>query len=113
MAEHGTQKSILEYLAYRGVFHYRNNSGAIVSEYKGKKRFFNFGAAGSPDIICVIKGRYVGLEVKASKTKQNDNQKEFQAALTKAGGIYFVVRSLDEAVEAIEDTIRRLPKPQP
>ena len=53
------------------------------------------------------KGRYIGLEVKALKTKQNDNQKEFQAAVNAAGGIYFLVRSLEEAVEAIEDAIER------
>ena len=101
-------KHQLEYLAYRCICHYRNNSGAIVSEYKDKKRFFTFGTAGSPNIICVIKGRYIGLDVKALKTKRNDNQKEFQAAINAAGVIYFLVRSLDEAVEVIEDAIKRV-----
>jgi hypothetical protein len=58
MKESETQKAILEWLAWRKIFHCRNNSGAI----------------GSPDIVCVINGQYVGIEVKAPKGKQNESQ---------------------------------------
>jgi hypothetical protein len=60
--ESETQKQILDYLALKRIFHYRNNSGAFVDS---QKHFYRFGALGSPDIICVIKGQYVGIEVKA------------------------------------------------
>jgi RNA-directed DNA polymerase len=46
-----------------------------------QKHFYRFGAFGSPDIICVIKGQYVGIEVKAPKGKQSEHQKAFQQAL--------------------------------
>jgi hypothetical protein len=52
----------LEYLALKRVFHYRNNSGAFVD---ANKHLYRFGALGSPDIVCVIRGQYVGIEVKA------------------------------------------------
>ena len=61
MRGHDNQNQ-LEYLAYRGILHYRNNSGAIVSEYKDKKRFLKVGAAGSPDIICVTRAAISGLK---------------------------------------------------
>lgn len=108
MKESELVSSIVDYLEKRRVFHYRNNTGAMVSEYSGKKRFMRFGAKGSPDIICVIAGRYVGLEAKVGYNKQSDDQKAFQTALLAAGGIYFVVRSIDEAIEAVEDAITRL-----
>jgi hypothetical protein len=56
MKESDVQRQILDYLALKHLFHYRNNSGAMVSEYRGKKRFMRFGATGSPDIVCVVKG---------------------------------------------------------
>ena len=108
MKESEIQQPILEYLKYRGIFHYRQNTGAFKRD---DGHFYRFGTAGSPDIVCVIKGRYVGLEVKTPKGKLNDNQVEFHRQLMKAGGIVFTVRSLDEAVEAIEDAMKRLPTP--
>jgi hypothetical protein len=46
MKESDTQKSILEWLAWKHIFHYRNNSGAFVDS---QKHFYRFGAVGSPD----------------------------------------------------------------
>jgi hypothetical protein len=101
LKESELQKSILDYLAWKHVFHYRNNSGAIFATYKGKDRFFKFGAAGSPDIVCVINGQYVGIEVKALKGKQTEHQKEFQRQLETAGGKYILAYSLDDVIAVI------------
>jgi hypothetical protein len=38
----------------------------------------SFQLRGSPDIICVIRGIYVGIEVKGSAAKQSGHQKDFQ-----------------------------------
>ena len=62
---------------------YCNNSGAFVHS---NKHFYRFGAVGSPDIVCVVNGQYVGIEVKAPKGRQSENQKEFQTQLEAAGG---------------------------
>ena len=96
------QKAILDWLAWKKIFHYRNNSGAFVSEYNGKRSFTKFGALGSPDIICVVNGRYIGLEVKAPKGKQNENQKKFQKELEKAGGIYILIHDVDELAKMLK-----------
>jgi Holliday junction resolvase len=55
-----------------------------------------FGASGSPDIVAVIHGRYVGIEVKAAKGKQSENQMQFQRELEAAGGIYLLVKSIED-----------------
>lgn len=99
------QRSILDYLGKRGVFHWRNNSGAHVSEYKGKKRFVRYGTLGSPDIIAIISGFFVGIECKAEGGKQSDDQKEFERNVLAAGGVYLLVNSFDEAVEVVEHCI--------
>ena len=66
--------AILDYLALKRIFHYRNNSGAFVDL---KKHSYGFGALGSPDIICFINRQYVGIEVKASKGKQSSIRRRF------------------------------------
>src|ERR1700721_165734 len=98
MKESDVQRQILDYLTLRGIFHYRNNSGAFVDS---QKHFYRFGALGSPDIICVINGQYVGIEVKAPKGKQSEHQKEFQKQLEAAGGRYLLVYSLDDVISLI------------
>lgn len=60
--------------------------------------FVRFGAPGSPDIICVVKGQCVGIEVKRPAGKQNKNQVKFQAELERAGGKYILAYSLDDVI---------------
>jgi hypothetical protein len=99
MTEKELQKLILDYLAVKRIFHYRNNSGVMFSEYKGKKRMVRFGTTGSPDIIVVQNGIYVGIEVKNATSVQNEAQVDFQQALEKAGGRYILARSLDDVIQ--------------
>ena len=95
-------KSALELLKWKKIFCYRNNSGAIVLENKGKQRFMRFGASGSPDIICVIRGQFIGLELKAGKNKQSESQIKFQQELEKAEGKYHLIYSLEELQNIIQ-----------
>src|ERR1700691_3864750 len=80
------------------IFHYRNNSGAAVVPATGNyaRRFISIGTAGSSDIIAVVNGRYIAVEVKDAKGKQNENQKDFQQRLESAGGLYIVARRLED-----------------
>jgi hypothetical protein len=100
--EKQTQKACLEYLEALRIFHYRNNSGATVIEGIKGRRFVRFGASGSPDIIVVINGRYIGFEIKDIKGKQRENQIAFQKALEEAGGAYHVIRSIDDFISTID-----------
>lgn len=98
MKESEIQKAIIEYLTLKRVFHYRNNSGGFKNEKTN--HFYRFGTPGSPDIVCVFKGQYVGIEVKKPGGKQNPNQIQFQKDLEKAGGMYVLAYSLDEVINA-------------
>jgi hypothetical protein len=91
------QKSILDWLAAKRIFHYRQNTGAVQTE----TRFFRFGAVGAPDIIAVVGGRYVGIEVKAPRGNQSPAQREFEGRLRMAGGVYVLARSIEDVEEAV------------
>jgi hypothetical protein len=98
MKESAIQAQILQYLTLKGVFHYRNNSGGFKD---ANNHFYRFGALGSPDIIAVVNGQFVGIEVKAPGGKQSDHQISFQKRLEAAGGKYVLAHSLDDVIEAL------------
>ena len=104
VSEKDIQKAVGNYLTYVKVFWYRQNSGMIFSNYKGKERAFRAGVIGAPDIIAVINGIYVGIEIKNSKGKLSEHQVKFRVNLIKAGGEYWVIKSLED----IENAIRNL-----
>jgi hypothetical protein len=101
LSEHDIQRQILDWLKLKHIFHWRNNSGAMRSSHKGKSRFMRFGAKGSPDIFAVIGGQIFGIEVKRPGGKQSEDQRIFEAFLTRAGGRYLVVNSLEGLEEAL------------
>lgn len=60
-----------------------------------------FGLPGSGDILGASAGRPLSVEVKDATGRQSDIQKRFEAAWVRAGGIYLLVRSPEEAVAAL------------
>ena len=92
ISEKDLQKTTIEYLIAKRIFHYRNNSGA----FKRDGHFYRFGATGSPDIVAVINGQYVGLEIKGTGGKQSEHQREFQENLEAAGGRYLLISELND-----------------
>lgn len=95
------QKTIIEWLQWNKIFHYRQNSGGFLKEYTRKngspgKSMVRFGRPGSTDILCVKHGIYIGIEVKSKTGKQDPDQVIFQKDLERAGGIYLLVRSSEE-----------------
>jgi hypothetical protein len=95
--EKEAQAAILDWL----IFHYRNNSGAMNTEHNGKRRFFRFGAVGSPDIVAVIRGCYLGIEVKGTDGRQSEAQRDFQERLERAGGFYILATTIDQVEQQI------------
>lgn len=89
-------KAVCQYLKLKKHFHWRNNTGAMKSPHGG---FYRFGTPGSPDIIVIMNGDFIGLEVKTKSGRQSPDQKEFERAVKDAGGEYYVIRSVDDLIE--------------
>jgi len=97
--ERDIQKSILDWLSLRRIFHWRASVGAM----KIRGHFYHFGQAGQPDIMAVLKstGQFCGIEVKAGGKEQSRKQREFQAEVERAGGLYIVAHSLEDVTSRI------------
>jgi hypothetical protein len=95
-------KAILEYLKLKGIYCFRNNTGAFKSVYKGKQRFHRYGEVGSSDIIGITKkGLFLAIEVKRPGGKPTDKQIEFMGHINRNGGIAFVAYSVDDVEKTL------------
>jgi hypothetical protein len=84
-------RQVLQLLALRGVFHWRQNQGAIPLEGGGYRAFV--GMRGVPDILAVRPGgKLVGIEVKSPVGKLRKEQRAFRDRLRALGGVYLVIR---------------------
>lgn len=62
---------------------------------------------GSSDLVCCIRGRWVSMEIKTQTGVPAANQLAWAENLRESGGFYFVVRSVQDALEAVE-TVRKV-----
>lgn len=85
-------RAVLDYAHRLGGYGYRQNSGAIVSEYKGKKRFIRYGEPGCSDTVLIINGVVLFCETKDELGKQSPEQKAWQETIERSGGVYCVCR---------------------
>lgn len=97
MTESSLVTAICTYLDYKKVFFYRSNTTGIFDPNRGAfRKFPRYCRRGVPDIVAVVKGIYIGLEVKTGRGKQSTEQRRFQEDLEEVGGRYHLVRSLED-----------------
>lgn len=56
---------------------------------------------GTPDIIAVIKGKFVGIEVKAPTGRMSADQILFQKRLEAHGGVYVLAKSVEDVAHLV------------
>jgi hypothetical protein len=65
-------------------------------------RFMRFGIPGQGDITGMLRGgKRLEIECKSDRGKLRDDQVEFGQAVNGGGGLYIVVRSVDELVRGL------------
>jgi hypothetical protein len=98
------QKAILDFLMYKKIKAWRNNSGMIFGkDSNGKSYGHRMGPAGSCDIIGILNdGRFLGIEVKRPGHFLTDLQKEFIDEINSKKGVAFCAHSIDETIEGLK-----------
>lgn len=100
-SEAAIQSEILDYLVrtvpdWQGYF-YRTEPQGGGGRHRSHSR-----DRGQPDITGVYLGQYIGLEVKTPKGAVRGSQVAFEQCITKPGGHYFIVRSVEDVAAALE-----------
>lgn len=76
---------------------WRNNIGHAQMRHSGRVTF-GVGGPGGADLLGLDRnGRFLAFEIKTPVGRQSPEQRAFQALVTKLGGIYLVMRSVDDA----------------
>lgn len=102
--EKDIERAICDLLAARNFFFWKNPQAGYFDARVGRfrKHTSPYVMRGTPDIIIVYKGQFIGLEVKAKKGIQSPDQREFEEKCQKNGGRYFIVRSVEDVMKALD-----------
>ena len=87
LKEKEIRRTVQDYIKIKGYFYWWNLAG--LGCY-----------GGLPDIFLHYNGQLIGIEFKTERGKQSENQIEFEQQFENTGGKYFVIRSLDDFLEA-------------
>jgi len=84
-----------------GLVLWRNNIGVGEVRHganeRGYKIRFGVGGPGGADLVGIYRGRFVAVEVKTERGRQTEEQRMFQQLVERKGGVYVVLRSVDDA----------------
>lgn len=101
--ENDVLNDICAYLQIHKIFFWRSNNVPVHGKNNGGKFAFRslpkWTPKGVPDIIAVIHGVAVGIEVKRGGDRPGmlrPEQADFGLKMKMAGGVYFVARSVDD-----------------
>ena len=101
------QKTILQWGAYKKILMHRINVIGTPLHKAGKTIYRPSTNKGMADIhATVVVGDIpvsVWLEVKTKKGRISENQRAFNDVITRAGGFYYVVRSIDDVELALAE----------
>jgi len=96
-SEYIIETKILDWLAGLGIgFFWKNTSGGFHDGKKWRVHQSPFAIRGTSDILGIVSGRMVALEVKTDVGRPSSEQAAFIQKVRVCGGLAAVVRSLDE-----------------
>lgn len=62
---------------------------------------------GSADISAIIRGQSVKIEVKIGHDRQSDAQRDYQASVEQAGGMYYIARNFTDFIAWYQRTFKK------
>lgn len=121
--ERDLTNAILALLRAHGIAAWRTGVGAYRASYQGRERFVRVGTKGMSDIVGIwptgiavsvlgpayprdrdgryILGRFIAIEVKSPTGRVRPEQTAFLQTVTRAGGLGFVARSVDDVIDKL------------
>ena len=97
------ENEIMNFLRANGIFCWKNDSVGIFDPVKKVYRSNQNQnrIKGVSDILGIIDGKFVAIEVKSETGKLRPEQKVFIQEIVSNGGVAFVARSLKEAAQTL------------
>lgn len=84
----------------RRVNDYMMGGTRIATTYKRVRSSMQRGTA---DISATIMGKSVKIEIKVGRDKQSEHQRRYQEQIERAGGVYIIIRDMDQFIGWYQD----------
>ena len=98
-------KAVENYITLCGGYAMRIN---VAGFYRPDVGYIKSGSTvGVPDVIAVIGGRYVGIEVKTGDDVQSQAQKKAQERTEQAKGVYLIARDFDSFKSDFDSILKK------
>ncbi len=95
--QNAIRKELGDVIRYPELVLWPNVCGVFLDGHSGTRRRVGIGNPGGADLIGLWSGRFLGVEIKTPIGRLSPEQRTFGELVTKRGGIYVVLRSVDEA----------------
>jgi Holliday junction resolvase len=88
------KKKVVDFLKLKGIYYFFPVAGGFMQN-------------GVPDIICCVKGKFIGIECKAGKNKTTAIQDKNIRSIQASGGIAMVINedNLEYMMEIINEAL--------
>jgi len=104
MTEAKIEEAILIFLFKSGLgFFWKNVSSGYFDGKRWRRHTSPFAINGTSDILGIVRGRFVAIEVKAEKGRVSDVQDAFLKKVRASGGVCGVARSPREALLIVKE----------
>ncbi len=97
--EHQIQQAIHRFLSIKGIFHFAVPNGEKRDVRVGARLKEEGVLPGVSDLVLVLPGRVVFVEIKTPAGRLSPAQKAFREAVQGLGHPYVVWRSLDDCID--------------
>ena len=99
------QSQIVQALSLHRIYAFMvpNDAAGKISQAKAGRLAAMGLRAGASDLLVVLPGRVIFMEVKTPTGKQSKSQAIFQSVVEALGHQYALVRSVDEAMAAVKN----------
>lgn len=77
------------------------SGGRVINDAKYGARFMRMAEPGTADLIGVLRGVPIAIEVKTPTGKVQDSQREWGEAWTRAGGVYIIARGVGDLYQML------------
>lgn len=105
----GLTRCVVDFIRYNGGQAERINTTGMPEQRGGRIVWRKSNTTkGSADISATIGGRSVKIEVKIGADRQSEAQRRYQAAIQRAGGLYFIAKDFTSFVRWYDTNFKRV-----
>lgn len=103
----GLTRCVVDFVRFHGGQAERINTTGVPEQRGGRIVWRKSNTTkGSADISATITGRSVKIEIKVGADRQSEAQRRYQAAVERAGGLYFIAKDFTSFVEWYGETFK-------